>query len=201
VEVGVQIVDRWILFRLRNHRFYSLAELNTEIRRLLALLNAKPFKKMPGSRQSWFEEIERPALRPLPLARYEFATFSKAKVHIDYHIQVDYHYYSVPYQLVGETVEVLVEGTSKKSHASEGETGPVQLTGRTMTDHIAVFDGNERLIGQTVKVVVEEATSFTLFGTVVTGEQVGVIESVCEQPPMCTTEGEAAPQRIGLPLI
>ena len=129
VEVGVQIVERWILFRLRHHRFYSLAELNTEIRRLLALLNAKPFKKLPGSRQSWFEEVERPALRPLPLTRYEFATFSKAKVHIDYHIQVDYHYYSVPYQLVGETVEVRLTVSAVE----------ILHRGRRLTSHLRSF--------------------------------------------------------------
>jgi tRNA-2-methylthio-N6-dimethylallyladenosine synthase len=75
---------------------------------------------------------------------------------------------------VGQTVEVLVEGPSKTALKQETTTGPVQLTGRTMTDHIVVFDGNERLIGRTVQVHVEEATSFTLFGRVVTGEQVGV---------------------------
>jgi tRNA-2-methylthio-N6-dimethylallyladenosine synthase len=80
---------------------------------------------------------------------------------------------------VGETVEVLVEGTSKK-FSGEATTGPVQLTGRTMTDHIVVFEGNERLIGQTVAVHIEEATAFTLFGTVVTGEQVGVNDDSCD---------------------
>jgi tRNA-2-methylthio-N6-dimethylallyladenosine synthase len=75
---------------------------------------------------------------------------------------------------VGQTVEVLVEGPSKTALKHEGGTGPVQLTGRTRTDHIVVFEGNERLIGQTVPVAIEEATAFTLFGTVVTGEQVGM---------------------------
>jgi tRNA-2-methylthio-N6-dimethylallyladenosine synthase len=74
---------------------------------------------------------------------------------------------------VGETVEVLVEGPSKTALKHEMGNGPVQLTGRTRTDHIVVFEGNERLTGQTVPVRVEEATAFTLFGAVVTGEQVG----------------------------
>src|SRR5262249_41689265 len=75
---------------------------------------------------------------------------------------------------VGETGEVLVEGPSKTALKHEPGTGRVQLTGRTMTDHIVVFEGNERLVGRTVRVEIEEATAFTLFGTVVTGEQVGV---------------------------
>lgn len=75
---------------------------------------------------------------------------------------------------VGQTVEVLVEGPSKNALKGDSSTGPLQLTGRTRTDHIVVFEGNERLIGQTVSVAISEATSFTLFGTVVTSEQVGV---------------------------
>jgi tRNA-2-methylthio-N6-dimethylallyladenosine synthase len=75
---------------------------------------------------------------------------------------------------VGETVEVLVEGPSKTALKNKDTPGPKQLTGRAMTDHIVVFDGNERLIGQTVAVTITEATAFTLFGTVVTREQIGV---------------------------
>src|SRR5262249_19199149 len=99
---------------------------------------------------------------------------------------------------IGETVEVLVEGPSKAASGLAG-SGPIQLTGRTMTDHIAVFDGNPRLIGKTVSVHVEEATAFTLFGTVLTGEQVGVSDECCEAPP---AKAQAAGNgRIGLPLV
>ncbi len=107
VEAAVLVVERWILARLRNRRFYSLGELNLEIRELLQGLNQKAFKKMPGSRQSWFEEVDKPALHPLPTRSYEFATFQRGrKVHIDYHIEVDYHYYSVPYQHTGQRVDI-----------------------------------------------------------------------------------------------
>jgi len=106
VEVGVLIVERWILARLRHRTFFSLAELNTVIRELLIGLNERPFKKLDGCRRSLFEALDRPAMRPLPTARYEYADWLKAKVNIDYHIEVDRHYYSVPYQLVGEVVEV-----------------------------------------------------------------------------------------------
>jgi transposase len=105
VEVGVQVVERWILARLRNHTFFSLGELNAAIRGLITDLNNRPFKKREGSRANLFAEIERLALRPLPAKSYEFATWRKAKVHLDYHVEVDHSFYSVPYKLIGKTVE------------------------------------------------------------------------------------------------
>src|SRR5207244_8993022 len=75
--------------------------------------------------------------------------------------------------LIGRRFEVLVEGPSKKAFADDGGTGPIQLTGRTNTDHILVFDGNDRLTGQFVNVFIEAASAFTLFGRVETGEHVG----------------------------
>jgi tRNA-2-methylthio-N6-dimethylallyladenosine synthase len=105
-------------------------------------------------------------------------------------------------QRVGQTVEVLVEGPSKTALKHESGSGPVQLTGRTMTDHIVVFEGNPRLIGRTVPVQIEEATSFTLFGTVVTGEQVGVEREREEATGgESVLAGPASGRRIGLPLI
>jgi transposase len=106
VEKGVQDVGRRILAALRNRKFFSLEELNRAIWELLEIHNAKPFQKMEGSRKSVFEEVERPALRPLPVEKYEFAEWRKARVNLDYHVEVDKHYYSVPYLLVHEQVEV-----------------------------------------------------------------------------------------------
>jgi len=106
VEVGVLIVERWILARLRNRTFFSFAELNAAIRELVEHLNRKPFKKLPGSRLLLFEEIERAALWRLPPTPYEFALWPKAKVSIDYHLEVDRHYYSVPHRYIGETCDV-----------------------------------------------------------------------------------------------
>jgi tRNA-2-methylthio-N6-dimethylallyladenosine synthase len=100
---------------------------------------------------------------------------------------------------IGQTVEVLVEGPSKTALKQEQSTGPKQLTGRTMTDHIVVFDGSERLVGRSVMVRIEQATSFTLFGTVLTGEQVGVDENGLTEPP-----GLALPpvnRRLSLPIL
>lgn len=107
-EVGVLIVERWILARLRNRTFFSLAELNAAILELLRRLNDRPFKKMEGSRRSLFLALDSPALKPLPEHRYEYAEWRKARVNIDYHIEVAGHYYSVPYALVREQVEVRI---------------------------------------------------------------------------------------------
>jgi transposase len=108
VEAGVLLAERWIMARLRNERFGSLGEANVEIRRLVEWVNDRPFRKVEGSRRSLFESLDRPALRPLPATRYEFATWRRAKVNIDYHVEVraDRHYYTVPYRLAGETLDV-----------------------------------------------------------------------------------------------
>ena len=96
VEVGVQVVERWMLARLRHHTFFSLAEVNTALTPLLLTLKARPFKKLPGSRQQLFETLDRPALRALPVQPYEYAEWKHARVNIDYHVDVEGHYYSVP---------------------------------------------------------------------------------------------------------
>jgi transposase len=111
-EVAVQIVERWILARLRNHTFFSLAEANTEITRLLESLNNRPFKKLPGSRREAFAALDQPALRPLPVKSFEFAEWKKARVNIDYHIEVERHYYSVPYQLLKQQLDVRLSATT-----------------------------------------------------------------------------------------
>ena len=105
VEAGVQVVERWILAALRQRRFTSLGDLNQAIGELLERLNRRPFRKRSGSRRSLFEELDQPALRPLPAQRYEFAEWKTARVNIDYHVELERHYYSVPYQLVGRRVE------------------------------------------------------------------------------------------------
>lgn len=106
VENAVLVVERWILARLRNHVFTSLAELNKMISELIKHLNNKPFKKLPGSRASAFAEIDKPALRALPRHSYQFMYYKKARVHIDYHVELDQHYYSVPYQFTGKEIEL-----------------------------------------------------------------------------------------------
>lgn len=108
VEVAVQVVERWILARLRNNKFFSLSELNAAISKLIAQLNDRQFKKLPGSRKSLFETMDKPALRALPSEPYVYAEWKKARVNIDYHIEVKGLFYSVPYQLVKHEVEARV---------------------------------------------------------------------------------------------
>lgn len=105
VENAVLIVERWLLARLRKHKFYSLAAANNKIKELVFAINNKPFQKKLGSRQSQFIESEQAALKPLPSHRYAVSTFKKAKVQNDYHVCIDKHYYSVPARLIGETVD------------------------------------------------------------------------------------------------
>jgi transposase len=106
VEAGVLIVERWILARLRNRTFFSLGELNAAIAELLEDLNTRPFKKLEGCRRSRFAALEASVLRPLPMQRYEFGEWRRAKVHPDYHVEVKRAYYSVPYRLIGQRVDV-----------------------------------------------------------------------------------------------
>ena len=107
-EAGVQLVERWILAALRNRRFFSLEELNRAIGELLVRLNDKAFKQMPGSRRCTFEELDRPALKALPVHSWEFAQYKLARVHVDYHIQFERHCYSVPHRLIGKQIELRV---------------------------------------------------------------------------------------------
>jgi transposase len=106
VESGVQIVERQILARLRDRTFFSLAELNRAIRELLVTVNKRPFQKLDASRRELFEELDQPALKPLPSRRYEYGEFFQPTVNIDYHVEVLGHYYSVPFDLKGQKVDV-----------------------------------------------------------------------------------------------
>ena len=120
VEAGVQVVTRWIIARLRHVTFFTLSDLNRAIRLLLDDLNTRPFKKLPGTRRSQFDALDRPVMRPLPGVPYEFAEWKRARVGIDYHLEVDHHFYSVPHQLVRREVEVrLTASTVEVFHASQ----------------------------------------------------------------------------------
>ena len=125
VESAVQVVERWILARLRNRSFFSLAELNDAIGPLLREFNGRSFQKRPGSRRSLFVELDRPALRPLPRDRYVYALWKKVRPHVDYHVTLDGHHYSVPHQLAKKsldarltaaTVEIFHKSTRIASH-------------------------------------------------------------------------------------
>jgi transposase len=108
VEVAVQVATRWIVAKLRNRRFFSLTELNAAIRELTTQLNARVTRHLGTSRRALFDEIERPALKPLPVEPYVYAEWKQCKVALDYHVEVAHHYYSVPHTLLRETVWVRV---------------------------------------------------------------------------------------------
>jgi transposase len=97
---------------LRKRRFYSLGEVNEAIAELLVWLNNKPFRKREGTRASLFAAMEKPALRPLPTDRYEIGRWRSLKVDLDYHVPVEGHFYSVPYQLVGQQVDIRITGAT-----------------------------------------------------------------------------------------
>lgn len=109
VESAVKVTGMWILARLRNRTFYSLAELNAAIWKLLEELNSRPFQKRHGSRRSCYEELEKAELRPLPVEDFELFEYRKARVAPDYHVDVEGHLYSVPYALVRQQVDVRVK--------------------------------------------------------------------------------------------
>ena len=106
VESAVLVAERWILAALRNHTFFSLNEINKAIANELEKLNNRKFQKLDTTRRQLFETLDKPALKPLPQKTYEYAEWKKARVNIDYHIEVDRHYYSVPYQLTRKQVDV-----------------------------------------------------------------------------------------------
>jgi transposase len=106
VENAVQVTQRWIVAALRKRTFFSLSEVNQAIAELLVRLNHKPFRKREGTRASQFAAFDQPALRPLPTDRYEIGHWRKLRVELDYHVPAEGHFYSVPYQLVGQEVEI-----------------------------------------------------------------------------------------------
>ena len=111
-EGGVLLVERWIMAVLRHETFYTLVQLNQKIKALLVRLNSKQFQKLPGDRASQYNTYELPAMRPLPRQAYQYTFIKKVKVNIDYHVEIEKHYYSVPYGLLKKEIEAHVsEGT------------------------------------------------------------------------------------------
>ena len=108
IEVAVQVAERWILARLRHERFVSLAALHVRIRELLDALNRRRMRHYQASRWELFLRLDRPALRPLPASPFVYGVWKLAKVNVDYHVEVDHHYYSVPHALVRAHVDVRV---------------------------------------------------------------------------------------------
>lgn len=145
VEVGVQNVERWILARLRNRAFFSLLELNQAIRELLEDLNGRKMEHLGKSRRELFELVDQPALKPLPVTPYEFALWKKAKISIDYHVEYDDHYYSVPCHLypadvmiraAEKTIEIYCDGKQVALHPrTHAKGGHSTLKAHMPADH------------------------------------------------------------------
>lgn len=132
VETGVQLVERWILARLRHHTFFSLEELNQVIRDLLNSLNKRPFRKLPGSRLSMFQAVDQPALLPLPQDPFPDCEWHKLRAGPDYHVEWENHFYSVPYTLAKiqldiritpRTIECFHKGKRVASHCISHRVG------------------------------------------------------------------------------
>jgi transposase len=157
VEGAVLIAQRWILARLRNRTFFEYGELNEAIAKLLDDLNGRPMQKLGVSRRELWERLDRPALLPLPASRYEQAQWKTCRVNIDYHVDVDRHPYSVPYQLVHESVEarytasiveVFYKGRRIVSHPRRYDHQPSTLAEHMPSSHRAHAEWTpSRLIG------------------------------------------------------
>src|SRR5262249_34254859 len=159
-EVGVQVVQRWIVAALRKRKFFSVAEANQAIGELLVRLNERPFRKRSGNRATLFTQLDRPALKPLPATRYQFGEWKTARVNIDYHIEVERHFYSVPYALVhqemdvhltADTVEILHRGVRVASHVRCWEPGKAT----TLAEHRP--KSHQKYLGRTPSRLIDEA--------------------------------------------
>jgi len=162
VEVGVQVVERWILARLRNQRFFSLAELNGAIRMLLDELNGRPMRRLGISRRQLFDELDRPALAALPVEPYVYAEWRQRRVGLDYHVDVDGHYYSVPHRLLRQQVEARIsERTVELFH--KGERIACHLLGGARGRHTTVPEhmpsAHRRYAGWTHERILREAAT------------------------------------------
>jgi len=141
VEAAVLVVERWILARLRNQRFFSLAELNAAIRLLVDELNCRLMRKLGASRREFFQTLDRPALLPLPAEPYQYAEWRRARVAPDYHVEVQRHFYSVPSRLIRQVVEVritqsTVEVFHRGGRVASHARSPVQHRHTTIPEHM-----------------------------------------------------------------
>lgn len=141
VEVAVQVAQRWILARLRNQRFFSLAELNVAIAGLVGELNARIMRSFQASRADLFAELDRPKLRDLPGEPYVFARWKRCRVAPDYHVEIDGHWYSVPFRLIRELVDVRITGRiveifHKGQRVASHALAPNRRGHTTIADHM-----------------------------------------------------------------
>lgn len=141
VEVAVQVAQRWILARLRNQTFFSLAELNARIAELLVDLNNRRMRTYNASRRELFERLDRTALRPLPCEPFEYAEWKRVSLNIDYHVEFEGHYYSAPHGLRAEGVELWLRATASAVEIFRpGKSVAVHARSRAMGRHTTVAE-------------------------------------------------------------
>lgn len=141
VENGVCIVTREVLAPLRNLTFTSLGEINAAIKKGVEAVNNRPYQKMKVTRRELFEQLDEPVLKKLPSSHYKYATWKKAKINIDYHFTFEDHYYSVPYQYIGKTVEIratnkTVECYFDNQRIAVHARNPKKYNHTTVTEHM-----------------------------------------------------------------
>ncbi len=162
VEVAVQVVERWVLARLRNRRFFSLAELNQAMAELLDDLNRRVTRHLGTSRRQLFEDLERPALKPLPVKPYEYAEWKQRKAGLDYHVEVAKHYYSVPHglakhklwaRITEKSIEVFHKGKRIACHLR----GPSNRRHTTIPEHMP--SSHRRYAGWTHERICRQASA------------------------------------------
>jgi transposase len=163
VEGAVLIIERWLIGRLRNRVFHNLAEVNAAIRDMLRRLNEeRPIRRLNKTRRQLLEELDRPALKPLPIERYEFAQWRRRRVGIDYHVEVEHHFYSVPHsyarsevevRFTDRTVEIFVKGKRIAVHVrGSGNNGHT-----TVREHMP--SSHQRYANWTLDRIRQEAAS------------------------------------------
>ena len=161
VEQAVLMVERWLLGRLRHRTFHSLAEVNAAITELMTRLNEeRPIRRLGVTRRKLLEEIDRPALKDLPESPYVFAEWRICRVSIDYHVEVEAHYYSVPHRFVRAEVEVrFTARTVEIFHKGERIAAHQRMSGNhkhtTVPEHMA--SSHRRYAGWTIERIRKEA--------------------------------------------
>ncbi len=169
VEVGVQVVQRWIVARLRNRRFFSLAELNQAIGGLVVQLNERPMRGWGTTRRALYEAIDRPALLPLPATPYEYTAWKRCRVGLDYHVEIEKHFYSVPFRLLrqeveariaGKTVEIFHRGKLIATHLrSPGAHRPTTLADHMPSSHRRYRDWTPERLQREARAIGDDAAA------------------------------------------
>lgn len=163
VEGAVLITERSILAPLRDRQFFSMVELNDAMRPLCVALNQQPFQKREHSRQIVFDQVERAALKPLPLGPYDHAVWKEAKVHLDYHVEHDRRYYSVPHVLTGKRVSLrIAEQTVEIFHLSQRVATHLKgrVKGQFTTDPAHRPPHHQSIVDNTHQRLVQQAVEF-----------------------------------------